>query len=137
MPPKPSRKRQWKAMLNRRIRELVELAREIDPEAEVQMLEPFEGEDAVLELRVIPEKSDEVYEAQNPDSQSIGFCQVTNSPHTLSPLSSPSPAAQNLHRKVKESDCHEQEKEHIFALNEPCSEVLVAVIERDLSANFR
>jgi hypothetical protein len=62
MPPKPSQKRQWKAMLNRRIRELVELAREIDPEAEVQMLEPFEGEDAVLELRVTPEKSDEVYE---------------------------------------------------------------------------
>ena len=41
-------------MLNRRIRELVELARGIDPKAEVQMLEPFEGEDAVLELRVAP-----------------------------------------------------------------------------------
>ena len=62
MPPKPSRKRQWQSMLNRRIRELVELARGIDPEAEVKMLEPFEGEDAVLELRVAPEKSDEVYE---------------------------------------------------------------------------
>jgi len=50
-------------MLNRRIRELVELAREIDPEVEVNVLEPFEEEDAVLELRVAPEKSDEVYEA--------------------------------------------------------------------------
>ena len=60
MPPKPSRKRQWQTMLNRRIRELVELAREIEPEAEVQMPEPFEGEDAVSELRVAPEKS---YEA--------------------------------------------------------------------------
>jgi hypothetical protein len=49
-------------MLNRRIRELIELAWGIDPEAEVQMLEPFEGEDAVLELRGAPEKSDEVYE---------------------------------------------------------------------------
>jgi len=62
MLPKPLRKRQWQTMLNRRIRELVELARGIDPEAEVKMLEPFEGEDAVLELRVAPEKSDEVYE---------------------------------------------------------------------------
>jgi hypothetical protein len=33
-------------MLNRRIRELVELAREIDPEAEVNVFEPFEEEDA-------------------------------------------------------------------------------------------
>jgi hypothetical protein len=62
MPPKPSRERQWKAMLNRRIRELVELAREIDPEAEVNVFEPFEEEDAVLELLVTPEKSDEVYD---------------------------------------------------------------------------
>ncbi|MCS3919743.1 hypothetical protein Q2T83_04120 [Fervidibacter sacchari] len=63
MPPKPSRKRQWQTMLNRRIRELVELAREIDPEAEANVFEPFEEEDAVLELLVTPEKSDEVYEA--------------------------------------------------------------------------
>ncbi len=34
MPPKPLRKRQWQTILNRRIRELAELAREIDPEAE-------------------------------------------------------------------------------------------------------
>ncbi len=33
MLPKPSQKKQWQAMLNRRIGELVELARQIDPEA--------------------------------------------------------------------------------------------------------
>jgi hypothetical protein len=50
-------------LLNRSVNELIELARQIDPEAEVRMLEPIEDEDAFLELRVTPEKSDEVYEA--------------------------------------------------------------------------
>lgn len=50
-------------LLNRSINELIELARQIDPETEVRVLEPLEDEDAFLELRVTPEKSDEVYEA--------------------------------------------------------------------------
>ncbi len=63
MPIRRSRQRQWMKMLNRRIDELIELARQFDPEVEVRRLEPFEEEDAVLELRVAPEKSDEVYDA--------------------------------------------------------------------------
>ncbi|MFN4180505.1 MAG: hypothetical protein ACK4I8_09340 [Armatimonadota bacterium] len=63
MPLKRSRQRQWMKLLNRSINELIELARQIDPETEVRVLEPLEDEDAFLELRVTPEKSDEVYEA--------------------------------------------------------------------------
>ncbi len=63
MPPKRSRQRQWKTMLARRLSELIDLARQIDPDAEVQVLEPFEEEDAVIALWVAPEKSEEVYEA--------------------------------------------------------------------------
>lgn len=62
MPVRKSRERQWKKILNRRIDELIELARQFDPEVEVRRLEPFEEEDAVLELRVDPEKSDEIYD---------------------------------------------------------------------------
>ncbi|MCS7266351.1 MAG: hypothetical protein NZ805_16155 [Armatimonadetes bacterium] len=62
MPVRRSRHRQWMRMLNRRINELIELARQIDPEAEAKVLEPFEEEDAVLELEVNPEKSDEIYD---------------------------------------------------------------------------
>jgi len=71
MPPKPLRKRQWKSMLNRRISELIEAAREIAPETEVLIHEPFEEEDAVVEFIVPSEKFDEVDEVVTRKSTQI------------------------------------------------------------------
>jgi len=71
MPLKPSRKREWKSLLNRRINELIETAKSVEPEAEVIVHEPFEEEDAVVEFLVSPEKFDEVYETATRKSTQI------------------------------------------------------------------
>ncbi len=50
-------------MLQERINELMDLAKTIAPDAEVNVLEPYEDEDAVIEVKVPAEKVDEVDEA--------------------------------------------------------------------------
>jgi hypothetical protein len=50
-------------MLQEHISELTGLAKAIAPDAEVTVLEPYEDEDAVIEVRVSAEKVDEVDEA--------------------------------------------------------------------------
>jgi hypothetical protein len=50
-------------MLQERISELTGLAKAIAPDAEVTVLESYEDEDAVIEVRVSAEKVDEVDEA--------------------------------------------------------------------------
>jgi len=53
-----------RSLLERRITELVSLAKELCPEAEVTVRPPFEAdEDAVIEVRVPPEKYELVDEA--------------------------------------------------------------------------
>ncbi len=56
--------RKHRSLLERRITELVMLAKELCPEAEVIVRPPFEAdEDAVIEVRVPPEKYELVDEA--------------------------------------------------------------------------
>jgi hypothetical protein len=50
-------------MLQERISELTGLTKAIAPDAEVTVLEPYEDEDAVIEVRASAEKVDEVDEA--------------------------------------------------------------------------
>jgi len=50
-------------MLQERINELMDLAKTIAPDAEVTVLEPYEDEDAVIEVKVSAEKVDEIDEA--------------------------------------------------------------------------
>ncbi len=50
-------------MLQERVNELMDLAKTIAPDAEVTVLEPYEDEDAVIEVKVPAEKVDEVDEA--------------------------------------------------------------------------
>jgi uncharacterized protein YutE (UPF0331/DUF86 family) len=50
-------------MLQERINELMDLAKTIAPDAEVTVLEPYEDEDAVIEVKVPAEKVDEIDEA--------------------------------------------------------------------------
>ncbi|MCS7192256.1 MAG: hypothetical protein NZ937_04640, partial [Armatimonadetes bacterium] len=54
--------RLMRKMLQKHIDELVELAKTIAPDAEISVLEPYEDEDAVIEVRVSPDKVDEVDE---------------------------------------------------------------------------
>jgi len=58
-------------MLNRRINELIEVAKHIEPETEIIIHEPFEDEDAVVEFLVPPEKFDDVYESVTHKSTQI------------------------------------------------------------------
>jgi hypothetical protein len=58
------RARKQRSLLERRIGELVTLAKDLCPEAEVVIRPPFEAdEDAVIEVRVPPEKYELVDEA--------------------------------------------------------------------------
>ncbi len=68
---KPSRRKRWQSMLNRRINELIEVAKHIEPETEIIIHEPFEDEDAVVEFLVPPEKFDDVYESVTHKSTQI------------------------------------------------------------------
>ncbi|MCS3919742.1 hypothetical protein [Fervidibacter sacchari] len=60
---KEQRIRLLRKMLQERINELMDLAKTIAPDAEVTVLEPYEDEDAVVEVKVPAEKVDEVDEA--------------------------------------------------------------------------
>jgi len=60
---KERRMRLLRKMLQERVSELTGLAKAIAPDAEVTVLEPYEDEDAVIEVRVSAEKVDEVDEA--------------------------------------------------------------------------
>jgi len=60
---KEQRMRLLRKMLQERINELMDLAKTIAPDAEVTVLEPYEDEDAVIEVKVPAEKVDEVDEA--------------------------------------------------------------------------
>jgi len=60
---KEKRMRLLRKMLQERINELMDLAKTIAPDAEVTVLEPYEDEDAVIEVKVPAEKVDEVDEA--------------------------------------------------------------------------
>lgn len=59
---KDQKMRLWHRMLKRHINELIDLAKELAPEAEIKVLDPFEVEDAVIEVWVQPENFDEVDE---------------------------------------------------------------------------
>ncbi|MFA0732751.1 MAG: hypothetical protein LKKZDAJK_000099 [Candidatus Fervidibacter sp.] len=59
-----ARTKKHRSLLERRISELVTLAKDLCPEAEVVIRPPFEAdEDAVIEVRVPPEKYELVDEA--------------------------------------------------------------------------
>jgi len=60
---KEQRMRLLRKMLQERINELMDLAKTIAPDAEVTVLEPYEDEDAVIEVKVPAEKVDEIDEA--------------------------------------------------------------------------
>jgi len=55
--------RLMRKLVQNRIDELIGLAKELAPDAEISVLQPYEDEDAVIEVRVPPEKVEEVDEA--------------------------------------------------------------------------
>jgi hypothetical protein len=55
--------RNWRNLLEKRVTELVELAKELCPEAKVVVTSPIGDEDAAIEVFVPSEKYDEVRQA--------------------------------------------------------------------------